>query len=87
VLRWPTRLAVAHVDLALLAAQRGQPDEAAVRGTAALDSGRVVASTLGWFAELDDLLMRDHSPLPEVQDFHESYMVLRRSVIQGVVRR
>jgi hypothetical protein len=41
-----TRFAVAQVDLALLAAQRGQPDEAALRGTAALDSGRVVASTV-----------------------------------------
>jgi len=83
VLRWPTRVAVAQVDLALLAAQRGQPDEAALRGTAALDSGRVVASTLGWFAELDDLLVRDHGALPEVQDFHERYKVVRRSVSQG----
>jgi len=82
VLRWPTRVAVAQVDLALLAAQRGQPDEAALRGTAALDSGRVVASTLGWFAELDDLLIRDHGALPEVQDFHERYTVVRRSVSQ-----
>ena len=81
-LRWPTRLAVAHVDLALLAVQRGQPDEAALRGTAALDSGRVVASTLGWFAELDDLLVRDHGTLPEVQDFHERYTLVRRSVSQ-----
>jgi Helix-turn-helix domain len=82
VLRWPTRFAVAHVDLALLAAQRGQPDEAALRGTAALDSGRIVASTLGWFAELDDLLVRDHGALPEVQDFHERYTMVRRSISQ-----
>jgi hypothetical protein len=82
VLRWPTRFAVAYVDLALLAAQRGQPDEAALRGTAALDSGRIVASTLGWFAELDDLLVRDHGALPEVQDFHERYTMVRRSVSQ-----
>src|SRR5215212_5405343 len=82
VLRWPTRFAVAHVDLALLAAQRGQPDEAALRGTAALDSGRIVASTLGWFAELDDLLLRDHGALPEVQDFHDRYTLVRRSVSQ-----
>jgi hypothetical protein len=44
-----------------------------------LDSGRVVASTLGWFAELDDLLIRDYSALPEVQDFHDRFTVLRRS--------
>jgi tetratricopeptide (TPR) repeat protein len=87
VLRWPTRLAVAQVDLALLAAQRGQPDEAALRGTAALDSGRVVASTLGWFAELDDLLAPDHDALPEVQDFHERYTMVHRSVSQKAGRR
>jgi hypothetical protein len=87
VIRWPTRYAVAQVDLALLAAQRGQPDEAALRGTAALDSGRVVASTLGWFAELDALLIRDHRAVPEVRDFHESYTVVRRSVSQRTGRR
>jgi hypothetical protein len=59
----------------------------ALRGTAALDSGRVVASTLGWFAELDDLLVRDHSALPEVQDFHERYTTVRRSVSQRPGRR
>jgi hypothetical protein len=79
VLRWPTRYAVAQVDLALLAAQRGQPDEAALRGTSALGSGRVVASTLGWFAELDDLLIRHHGAMPEVQDFHERYRAVRHS--------
>jgi hypothetical protein len=77
---------VAEVDLALLAAQRGQPDEVALRGTAALDSGRVVASTLGWFANLDDLLLRDHGALPTVRDFHESYTAVRRSVSQGTNR-
>jgi hypothetical protein len=87
VLRWPTRLAVAQVDLALVAAQRGQPDEAALRGTAALDSGRVVASTLGWFSELDELLLRDHGGLPEVQDFHENYTVARRSISRKAGRR
>jgi hypothetical protein len=42
----------------------------------------VVASTLGWFAELDDLLVRDHGALPEVQDFHERYTLVHRSVSQ-----
>ena len=83
VLRWPTRYAVAQVDLAVLAAQRGQPDEAALRGTSALDSGRVVASTLGWFAELDALLVRHHGAVPEVQDFHERY----RAVCHSISRR
>jgi hypothetical protein len=83
VIRWPTRFAVAQVDLALLAAQRGQPDEAALRGTAALDSGRVVASTLGWFAELDDLLLPDHRALPEVREFHDRYAAARPSSSQS----
>ena len=54
--RWPTRLAVARVDLGLVAAKRSQFDEAAHLGIAALGSGRVVASTLAWFAELDSAL-------------------------------
>jgi hypothetical protein len=49
----------------------------------ALDSGRVVVSTLGWFAELDDLLLRDHNALAEVQDFHERYTAARRSANQS----
>jgi hypothetical protein len=61
VVRWPTRLAVARLDLGLVAAQRGQPDEAAQLEMAALRSGRVVGSTLGWFADLDTML-RNHMP-------------------------
>jgi hypothetical protein len=78
--------AVAQVDHTLSAAQRGQPDEAALRGPHALQSGRV-ASSLGWISELDDLLRRDHSAPPEVQDFHERYTAVRRSVSQRSDRR
>jgi hypothetical protein len=42
-----TALVSAQVGLALPQAEHGQSDEAALRGTAALDSGRVIASTLG----------------------------------------
>jgi hypothetical protein len=80
VVRWPTRLAVARVDLGLVAAKRGQLDEAAHFGIEALGSGRVVASTLGWFAALDAALQRDGSDVPEVQDFHEQYRLTRRSM-------
>jgi hypothetical protein len=45
-----------------------------------------VASTLGWFAELDNLLVRDHGALSEVQDFHERYTTVRRSVSQRPAR-
>jgi hypothetical protein len=43
---------------------------------------------LHWMiAELDDLLLREHGVLPEVQDFHETWTVLRRLVRQGPGRR
>ena len=83
VVRWPTRLAVARLDLGLVAAQRGQPDEAAQLGVAALRSGRVVDSTLGWFAELDKLLRKHHNDVPEVEDFHEQYVLAHRSMQDG----
>jgi hypothetical protein len=65
-----------------VAAQRGRPDEAAQLGIAALCSGRVVASTLGWFAELDTMLRKDHAGIGEVKDFHEQY-ILARSMQDG----
>jgi tetratricopeptide (TPR) repeat protein len=83
VVRWPTRLAVARLDLGLVAAQRGQPDEAAQLGMAALRSGRVVGSTLGWFAELDTMLQKSHPDLAEVEDFHEQYVLAHRSMQDG----
>jgi hypothetical protein len=75
VVRWPTRLAVARLDLALVAVQRGQPDEAAQLGIWALHSGRVGDSTLGWFAELDRILYSNHADVPEVNDFHQQYLL------------
>jgi hypothetical protein len=33
-------------------------------------------------AELDDLLLRDHGALAEVQDFHEGYVAARRAASQ-----
>jgi tetratricopeptide (TPR) repeat protein len=79
VVRWPTRLAIARLDLGLVAAQRGQPDHAAQLGVAALGSGRVVGSTLGWFAELDRALAAKHAGHPGVRDFHEQYVIARHS--------
>jgi DNA-binding XRE family transcriptional regulator len=81
--RWPTRLAVARIDLGLVAAQRGELDEAAHLGIMALGSGRVVASTLAWFAELDAALRRGHADLDEVHDFHEQYVLARRSSMRA----
>jgi tetratricopeptide (TPR) repeat protein len=80
IIRWPTRLAVARLDLGLIAEQRGQPDQAAQLGIAALHSGRVVDSTLEWFAELDRVLQANHADVPESEDFHEQYIVTGRSM-------
>jgi tetratricopeptide (TPR) repeat protein len=74
VVQWPTRLAIARLDLGLVAAQRGQFDEAAQLGIAALRSGRVVGSTLRWFTDLDRVLMAKHATQPDVRDFHEKYV-------------
>jgi hypothetical protein len=81
--RWPTRLAVARIDLGLVATQRGQLDEAAGFGIAALGSGRVVASTLEWFADLDTALDGNHSDVAEVQEFHQRYRATRLAIEQG----
>jgi hypothetical protein len=49
--------------------------------TAAGSPGRVVASTLAWFAALDTALQQDGSDIAEVQDFHERYLLTRRSMM------
>jgi tetratricopeptide (TPR) repeat protein len=84
IVRWPTRLAIARLDLGLIAAQRGQADEAGQLGVAALESGRVVASTLEWFAELDAVLLRDYPDAGDTRDFHNRYLTaLRAALRQG----
>lgn len=45
-------------------------------------TSRIVGSTLGWFAALDAALQRDGSDVPEVQDFHEQYLLAQRSMKQ-----
>jgi transcriptional regulator with XRE-family HTH domain len=82
IVRWPTRLAIARLDLGLIAAQRGQADEAGQLGIVALASGRVVASTLEWFAELDAVLLRDYGDAADAQDFHDRYVTARRALHQ-----
>jgi hypothetical protein len=82
MVRWPTRLAIARLDLGLIAARRGQADEAGQLGVTALESGRVVASTLEWFAELDTVLLRDYADAADVQVFHDRYLMARRALRQ-----
>jgi hypothetical protein len=83
--RWPTRLAENRVDLGLIAARRGQPDEAAHLGSQALSSERKSGSTLDRVAELDALLMRDYADVPDAQDLHEHYVTARRVLTQGTI--
>jgi hypothetical protein len=83
--RWPTRLAENRVDLGLIAARRGQPDEAANLGGQALGSERKSGSTLDRVAELDAVLMRDYADVPDAQDLHEQYVMARRALAQGTI--
>ncbi|MGH8909115.1 MAG: hypothetical protein ACRD0K_22140 [Egibacteraceae bacterium] len=78
--RWPTRLAVAHIDLGLVAAQRREYGEAAQRGILALEAGRVVASTMGWIKELATTLHQMQPCSAEVQEFHKRYVLASRSL-------
>lgn len=80
------RLAENRVDLGLIAARRGQVDEAAHLGTQALTSERKSGGTLGRVAELDAALLRDHADASEVQELHEQYLRARRALGQVPVR-
>jgi transcriptional regulator with XRE-family HTH domain len=84
--RWPMRLAENRVDLGLIAARRGQVDEAAHLGAQALNSERRSGGTLGRVAELDAVLLRDHADAPEAQELHEQYVIARRALGRGAVR-
>ncbi|WP_219415419.1 XRE family transcriptional regulator [Pseudonocardia nigra] len=64
------RLATARVDLGLILARDGRPDEAAHLGMLAADSGRLVPSNAWRVAELDDVLA-DHRDVAEVAELHE----------------
>ena len=82
VVRWPMRLAENRVDLGLIAARRGQADEAIHLGTQALISQRKSGGTLGRVAELDAALLHDYPDAVETRDFHEQYVAARRSLQQ-----
>ncbi|MGH8929198.1 MAG: tetratricopeptide repeat protein [Egibacteraceae bacterium] len=77
--RWPTRLAVAHIDLGLIAARRGEYAEAAERGLLALGAGRVVSSTMEWVSELDGVLSAYQGGIQEARSFHERYVTACRA--------
>jgi hypothetical protein len=66
----PRRLATARIDLGLILARDGRPDEAAALGLLAAESGRLVPSNRWRVAELDAALA-DRRDVPEVAELHE----------------
>ncbi len=84
VVRWPMRLAANRVDLGLIAARRGQVDEAAHLGAQAVASKRKSGDTLNRVAELNAALLRDYPDAPEAQELYERYMAARRAFSPAV---
>jgi hypothetical protein len=66
----PRRLATARIDLGLIVARGGRPDEAAALGLLAAESGRLVPSNRWRVAELDAALAGQRG-VPEVAELHE----------------
>jgi hypothetical protein len=64
------RLATARIDLGLILARDGRPDEAAALGLLAAASGRLVPSNRWRVVELDAALV-DRRDVPEVAELHE----------------
>jgi tetratricopeptide (TPR) repeat protein len=79
---WPTRVATVRIELALARAQQGRIDEAARTGADVLSADFVRRSTLWRAGELDTVLRTDHAEVAEVEDFHEQYVLARRSMKQ-----
>jgi tetratricopeptide (TPR) repeat protein len=77
---WPTRVATARVELALALAQQGRVDEAARIGIDVLSADFLRRSTIWRAGELDRVLRRDHGDVADVEDFHEQYVLVRRSI-------
>ena len=77
---WPTRVATAQIELALAFAQQGRIDEAARTGADVLSADFLRRSTVWRAGELDRLLRKRHAGVAEVEDFHEQYVIARRSM-------
>jgi tetratricopeptide (TPR) repeat protein len=77
---WPTRVGTARIELALAFAQQGRIDEAARTGADVLSADFLRRSTVWRAGELDKVLRKDHADVAEVEDFHEHYVLARRSM-------
>jgi len=71
-----TRVAEAHVNLALIAVHRGDIPQAVDLGQQALSGSRPCATTLGRLVELDAALLKHGNGIPEIREFHERYMLI-----------
>lgn len=76
-----TRLDEARVNLALVALHRGEVDEATAFGRQALRSPRLCATTWGRLAELDNAFRTHDGDAATVRDFHEQYVLMRRTTL------
>jgi tetratricopeptide (TPR) repeat protein len=77
---WPTRVGTARIELALAFVQQGRIDEAARTGADVLSADFLRRSTVWRAGELDKVLQKDHADVAEVEDFHEHYVLARRSM-------
>jgi tetratricopeptide (TPR) repeat protein len=77
---WPTRVGTARIELALAFAQQGRIDEAARTGADVLSADFLRRSTVWRAGELDKVLRENHTDVAEVEDFHEQYVLARRSM-------
>ncbi len=77
----PMRLADARIDLGVVAARRGDLDQAVVQGNAALDFERQSLTDLVAHAsDLDQVLQNQHPGEQLAQDFHERLITAKQSL-------
>ncbi|TDD58945.1 tetratricopeptide repeat protein [Actinomadura rubrisoli] len=73
----PKRKAIARIDLGIILAQTGEPEEAAALGCKALTTPRLVSSVRIHAANLNDVLTSRYPELPAVRDFGEALRQVR----------
>lgn len=85
--RWPMRLAISQLDLALVAARRGDLDEAAALGHAALLPARRSAQLLPRAAELGHELIRRYSGERLAEEYTDALREERRALAPDAARQ
>lgn len=72
----PTRLAIAHLDLALAHVAIGEPEAAVAAARPALTGGRLVQSIRGRVSQLERRLQMRYPALPATEEFSEAVSFL-----------